>query len=178
MNYVALLRGINAGVKRRVPMAELRQLFTDMGFSNVKTYINSGNVIFSSDTTLDQSKVQQTLETHFGFDIDTLILSGNKICEIARQIPKDWQNDYQDHKSDVCYLFADVDSSDVLNGFKINPDVEEVRYIDGAVLSSVSRKNQPKSSLLKLVGTPLYRRMTVRNVTTARKLAELVKESV
>ena len=48
MKYVALLRGVNAGGNRKVPMAELRETFADMDFSDISTYINSGNVIFSS----------------------------------------------------------------------------------------------------------------------------------
>ena len=51
MKYVALLRGINVGGNNRVPMAELKLCFEKMGFNNVVTYINSGNVIFESNQT-------------------------------------------------------------------------------------------------------------------------------
>ena len=47
--YIALLRGVNISGKNKVPMAELKKGFEEMGFSEVRTYLNSGNVIFSSD---------------------------------------------------------------------------------------------------------------------------------
>lgn len=175
MKYVALLRGVNAGGHRRVPMGELRELFSELGFTDISTYINSGNVVFSSTTKPNQSEVEKAIENKFGFPVDTLILTGEQIMTIAKTIPNEWQNDYTDHKSDVCYLFADVDSPNVINTIAPNPDIETIMYVPGAVLSNLSRQNQPKGSLKRLIGTPLYKRMTVRNTTTARKLAELVQ---
>lgn len=174
MNYVALLRRINAGGNRRVPMAELRELFASLGFTDVSTYVNSGNVIFSSTTTPNQTVVENAIENKFGFTVDTLILSADEFLSIANAVPSEWQNDYTDHKSDVCFLFADVDSPDVIDRIAPKSDIETIHYIPGAVLSNVTRQNQPKSSLKRLIGTPLYARMTMRNITTVRKLAELI----
>ncbi|NLL75142.1 MAG: DUF1697 domain-containing protein, partial [Erysipelothrix sp.] len=49
MKYVALLRGINVGGKNKVDMKELKALFIDLGYTEVQTYINSGNVIFDTN---------------------------------------------------------------------------------------------------------------------------------
>ena len=62
MKYVALLRGVNAGGNRKVPMAELRETFADMDFSDVSTYINSGNVIFSSQSKPSTEAIREKLE--------------------------------------------------------------------------------------------------------------------
>lgn len=48
MNYVALLRGVNVGGKNKVSMSELKVCFEDLGYQNVSTYINSGNILFTS----------------------------------------------------------------------------------------------------------------------------------
>ena len=173
MKYVALLRGINAGGNRRVPMAELRQIFADMGFTDVTTYINSGNVVFSARSEPSAGVIREKLETVFGFEIPLLVLSAEHIRRIAEAIPKEWQNDTV-QKSDVIYLFPDVDSPDVMDKFGYRPEFETIHYVPGALITNVTRKNQPKSSLVKLIGTPLYGYMTVRNVNTARKLATLV----
>ncbi len=173
MKYVLLLRGINVGIGRRVPMAELRRLFTEMGFSDVITYINSGNVIFSSEEKPDPVKVQTHLEAYFGFNLDLLILGAESVRRIAETIPETWLND-KEQKSDVLYLFGDVDEPDLVKQIGYRPEFETILYTQGALITNVTRKNQPKSSILKIMGTPLYQRMTVRNVTTARKLAELV----
>ncbi len=147
MKYVALLRGINAGGNRRVPMAELRVLFEGMGFTNVITYINSGNVIFSSVSAPEAAAIQQTVEKHFGFDIDTLILSQVKLTSVINAIPGEWAND-SEQKSDVLFLFPDVDSPDIMQHIGFRPEFETIQYIQGAVLSNVTRVNQPKSSLV------------------------------
>ncbi len=73
--YVAFLRGINLG-KRRLPMSRLKELFEELGFAEVKTFIASGNVLFSSkakDTRSLEAKIAKHLETFLGFDVDTFI---------------------------------------------------------------------------------------------------------
>ncbi len=178
--YVALLRGVNVGGNHRVPKAEFQAVLESMGFTDVIIYLNSGNAVFASDTLPTAATVQTALEQHFGFEIPTLVLSSEKIQTIANMIPAEWTNDAPNpdktgQKSDVLYLFDDLNAPDVLAKISHRPDIETMLYVDGAVLANVARANQTKYSLLKLVGTPLYRSMTVRNINTARKLAELVK---
>lgn len=174
MKYVALLRGVNVGGNRTVPMRELRQIFEDMGFTDVTTYINSGNVIFSSASKPITTEIGQHMAAHFGFTIDMIVLSQAELAPVVQAIPHEWTNDTE-QKSDVAFLFADVDSPDIVQSIGYRPDVETMRYVPGALVMNISRKNQLKGSLLKIVRTPLYRRMTIRNVTTTRKLAELIK---
>lgn len=175
MKYIALLRGVNAGGNRRVPMQELRQQFVSLGFSEVSTYINSGNVIFVSDTPPDAGAIQRTLEAYFGFTIDTLVLSVDQLHAIAAAIPDTWKNDYSEHKSDVCFLLDDNDAATIKRQISSQREFETLLYVPGAILSNVPRKYQPKSTLLKLASTPLYQRMTVRNATTVRKLVKLTE---
>lgn len=176
MKYVVLLRGVNVGGNRRVEMARFRGVLVRLGMENVRTYINSGNAVGDFDGSLSSGIVQVALEHEFGFAVPTLVVTGDDIIRIAQAIPADWQNDYSKHKSDVAYLFPEVDTPATKDIFGENPDVETILYVPGALLSCVSRANQPKSSLKKVIGTPLYQHMTVRNVTTACKLAEMVAQ--
>ncbi|HEY1085593.1 MAG TPA: DUF1697 domain-containing protein [Candidatus Saccharimonadales bacterium] len=181
MKYVALVRGINVGGNHRVPKAEFQTVLEEFGFQDVVIYLNSGNAVFASDHEPKAADVQAALEKHFGFTIPTLILSAEKIKTIAATIPEDWTNDApkpdkSGQKSDVLYLFDEANTADVLEKIRYRPEVETMIYTDGAIVANVSRKNQSKYSLLKVVGTPLYRQMTVRNITTAKKLAQLVED--
>ncbi len=178
MRYVALLRGINVGGNHRVPKLELQNILEGLGFQDVMIYINSGNAIFSSDNEPKANEVRAVLENHFGFSIPTLVLSGQKIKAIADAIPDSWTNDppkpdKSGQKSDVLYLFDEANESSILEKIGYRPDAETMIYVDGAVLANVTRRNQSRYSLLKIIGTPLYQQMTIRNSTTARKLAEL-----
>jgi uncharacterized protein (DUF1697 family) len=180
MKYVALVRGINVGGNHRVPKTEFQAVLEGLGFRDVVIYINSGNAVFASDTQPKAADVQAALEKHFGFDIPTLILSADKVKAIAAAIPPEWTNDApkpdkSGQKSDVLYLFDDVNAPDIIEKLGHRPEVETMIYVDGAVLANISRKDQSRYSLLRLMGTPLYRRMTIRNITTAKKLAELVE---
>ncbi len=178
MKYVVLVRGINVGGNHRVPKLEFQAILEGLGFQNVVIYLNSGNAVFSSDQQPEAAVVQAALEKHFGFPIPTLVLSGDKIKAIAAAIPENWTNDppkpdKSGQKSDVLYLFDAVNTPEILENVGYRPEVETMIYVDGAVIANVTRANQSKYSLLKVIGTPLYQQMTVRNITTAKKLAEL-----
>lgn len=178
--YVALLRGVNVGGNHPVPKKEFQAVLEGLGFSDVVIYLNSGNAVFASEVTPPTATVQKALEAHFGFDIPTLILPAEQIKKIAAAIPASWSNDppkpdKSGQKSDVLYLFEELNQPGVLTKIGYRPDVETMLYVDGAVLANVTRINQTKYSLLKLMGTPEYKLMTIRNVNTARKLAELVE---
>lgn len=180
MRYVVLLRGVNVGGSHRVPKLEFQQVLEGLGFQDVVIYINSGNAVFTSFDKPSATKLQHALEDHFGFTIPTLVLSGDKIQKIAAAIPTEWTNDApkpdkSGQKSDVLYLFDEANTPDVIQKLGYRPEVETMLYLDGAVLANIKRINQSKYSLLKIVGTPLYQQMTIRNITTAKKLAELVK---
>lgn len=179
MRYVALLRGVNVGGNHRVPKAEFQAVLEGLGFYDETIYLNSGNAVFTSDNAVESSEVQSALENHFGFSTPTLILPGSKVREIAGAIPLDWTNDTPQpdksgQKSDVLYLFNEIDKPDILDNIGYKSDIEKMIYVSGAVIANISRANQLKGSLQKLVGTSLYSQMTIRNVNTARKLAELI----
>lgn len=180
MKYVALVRGINVGGNHPVPKAEFKTVLESLGFQDVMIYLNSGNAVFSSEHEPKASEVQVALEKHFGFSIPTLVLSANKVKAIAATIPSEWTNDKPQpdrsgQKSDVLYLFDDLNTQDVLEKLGHKPEIETMMYVDGAVVANITRKNQGKGSLQKLIGTELYKSVTIRNINTAKKLAELVE---
>ncbi len=178
MKYVVLLRGVNVGGNRRVPKKVFQKVLENLGFYGVQTYINSGNAVFSSNHEPTASEVQKALEEHFGFAIPTLLLRGDTVQRIAEAIPPEWTNDTpkpdkSGQKSDILYLFDEVNSPAILEKLGYRPEIETMLYVDGAVLANITRANQMKGSLQKIIGTKLYNQMTIRNITTAKKLAKL-----
>lgn len=179
MKYVALVRGINVGGNNRVPKAEFKEVLESIGFTDVLIYLNSGNALFSANQAPKASDVQAALEKHFGFSIPTLVLPASKVKAIAAAIPREWTNDKPQpdksgQKSDVIYLFDDVNTPDILEKLGHKAEIESMLYVDGAVIANITRANQSKGSLQKLIGTKLYKSVTIRNINTAKKLAELV----
>ncbi len=172
MKYIALLRGINVGGNRKVEMRKLKTLFESLGCTNVTTYLNSGNVIFESNTKQEplQNEIPKKLKRKFGFEIQTLIKNENEIKKVADAIPKNWKND-PEQKSDVAYLFPEIDSKKTIDELPIKKEFIDIRYIQGAIIWNVMKKDYNKSHLNKIISLKQYQLMTVRNVNTARHLA-------
>ena len=88
--YIALLRGINVGGHKKVPMAELRELLTKSGLENVKTYIQSGNVIFQSskdDLAVLETEIKKTILDHFGFNVSVMVRTRTQLNAIFENCP-------------------------------------------------------------------------------------------
>lgn len=173
MKYIALLRGINVGGHKRVEMKKLRALFESLGCINVSTYINSGNILFESGERQENlhNKVAISLQREFGFDIPTLIKTYQEIKKIADAIPNTWQND-SEQKTDVAYLFKEIDFKEIVDLLPIKKEFIALKYVEGAIIWNVKRKDVNKSHLTQIIAHELYQSMTVRNVNTARYLAE------
>ncbi len=173
MKYVALLRGINVGGNHTVPMTKLKAFFESFSCTNVKTYINSGNVIFDSAQSLKSlyAELEDGLKKEFGFAIPLLIKTRAEMQKIAAAIPKTWLND-EEQRTDVAYLFALIDTKATVALLPIKKEYVTIKYVKGAIAWNVRRSNVNKSQLVKLISSALYKSMTVRNVNTARYLAE------
>ena len=172
MKYIALLRGINVGKEKRIDMKDLKRTFVSLNFENVSTYINSGNIFFETEEKQKDLDIQvkERIKTEYGLDIPTLIKTEEEIKHIANTIPDEWQNNSEE-KTDVAYLFSEIDSEEILNELPFKKEYIEIGYVKGALIWNVKRMNYNKSHLNKIIGHRLYQFMTVRNVNTARYLA-------
>lgn len=177
MIYAALLRGINVGGKNKINMKMLKATFETAGMDDVVTYINSGNIIFSSreEEKLELSgKLEKAILQDFSLQIRVLIRSKEEIESVIEALPDIWKND-REMKSDVMFLWDEIDEASLLDSLKIRSGIDTVKYIPGAILWSVDKKNISKSGLSKIAGTNTYKKMTIRNVNTVRKIYELIQ---
>lgn len=177
MRYVALLRGINVGGANKVSMAELKTVFEAAGMTDVRTYINSGNVLFSSDIEREQLRreLEQAIADACGVAPDIQLRTAEELAALVEAIPAHWTNG-EAMKCDVVFLQPDVDRPELLGELDPRPGIEDALYVPGALVWRVDRKDATRSRLVRIVGTPLYDRVTVRNCNTARKLLALISE--
>lgn len=177
MIYAALLRGINVGGNNKINMKELKEAFEQAGMSSVKTYINSGNIVFKDARIKEQVTLvlEAAIFERFGLRIKVLVYSFDEFSRIAQAVPAEWANDER-LKSDVLFLWQQADDEGVLEQLPLKPDIDRVQYVPGAILWSVDRVQVTKSGMAKIVGTKLYKLVTVRNVNTVRKIYILMKE--
>ncbi|MCB8905885.1 MULTISPECIES: DUF1697 domain-containing protein [unclassified Streptomyces] len=89
--YAALLRGINVSGHRKVPMAELRPLIEGLGHTNVRTYLQSGNAVFTTDSGAGEDELttalEDAIEERFGFRVDCLVRGGDYLAAVAEDCP-------------------------------------------------------------------------------------------
>lgn len=177
MRVVALLRGINVGGSRPLEMAALRLLFEGLGLKSVRTYIASGNVVFETAES-DLGALTQTLETaiqaRFGFDVAVLLWPSQQLSVLLASIPTTWVNDTV-MKTDVMFLWPEVDLPESLSLLGANPAVEDAIYLPGALVWRIDRALRSKSRVPKIIGTPLHKKMTVRNINTVRALMSMLE---
>lgn len=175
--YIALLRGINVGGHKRVPMAELRTAFEALGHRQVATYVQSGNVVFSSD--LDRrtlaAGIERALLDHFGFDIPVIVRSERELAAVARRHPFAANQD-DPTKLAVLFLAAAPAAEDVdeFDAARFAPD-EFV--VDGSELYVHYPNGTGRSKLtIDAVERALKSSATGRNWRTVGKLLELAGE--
>jgi uncharacterized protein (DUF1697 family) len=92
---------------------------------------------------------------------------------VVKALPRTWVND-ETMKCDVMFLWDDVARASVVKELPIKPEIEEVKYVAGALLWRVDRDGVT-SGLMNLARMPLYKKMTIRNCNTTRKLLELME---
>lgn len=179
MISIALLRGINVGGKNKVEMGRLKQTFEGLGLDRVRTYINTGNVIFDSGGRSPGSlrpDLQAAITDEFDLELEIVLRDINEMTATADAIPASWVND-STMKCDVMFLWESVDSPDIIESLPIREDIDTVFYVPGAVIWKVDRPNLTRSGMTKIVGTKLYKSMTVRNCNTVRKIVELMADA-
>jgi uncharacterized protein (DUF1697 family) len=117
--YISMLRGINVGANKRIKMGELRNLYRSLNFKDVKTFIQSGNVIFNSqymNSSDLMDKIETKIKENLGFDVKILIMTKNQLKQVIDENPF--------KKEDIKHLYvtflSDAPSENFINEIKLN----------------------------------------------------------
>lgn len=177
--YVILLRGINVGGKNLIPMAKLRERLEEQGFVDVATYIQSGNVIARSSLGADAvvRKVEKCLPATFKLDsslIKVLALTHRQLQAVVEDKPKGFGDRPDTYHSDVIFLMG-IRVGVAMKVFSPREGVDRVWPGEGVVYSQRLSAKRTQSRLSKIVATPAYKQMTIRNWNTATKLLAMLE---
>lgn len=179
MRYLALLRGINVGGNTLIKMTELKECFESLGFDDVRTYINSGNVIFSSD---DKDKlrlakdIEAAITKSFAHTVRVVVFSYEEWRAVVENAPKHWGKD-DSYRYNLLVLLPPVTSTEAIAATgAVKPAMEFAEAGKGVIYQGASIKDIGKTTYAKIVGTPIYKQMTIRNFNTATKLLKKMEE--
>ena len=176
--YIALLRGINVSGHKKIKMAHLRQLMTKMGFIDVQTYIQSGNLVFKyadANPEIIAAKIKKGIKNEYGFDVEVLVLESNNFKKIADQNPYSINED-ADRKL-IYYIFLfdlpDLDATEKLSSQEF--DGEEFSITNECIFlycfGGYGKAKCNNNFFEKRLGI----RATARNYNTVNKLLELTR---
>jgi uncharacterized protein (DUF1697 family) len=176
---VALLRGINVGGKNNVPMARLRDVLEGLGFTGVATYIASGNVILESDRSADETRalIEAALPRHFALDdglVRVLVLSRGQLQAIVDDRPAGFGSQPDLYHSDAIFLMG-IEAAEAIAVFDPREGVDAVWPGDGVIYSQRLSSQRTRSRLSRMMGTPAYKSMTIRNWNTTTTLLEMLR---
>jgi uncharacterized protein (DUF1697 family) len=174
--YVALLRGINVGAAKRVAMADLKRIVEDLGFHDVKTLLNSGNVVFSGEEARSSdvaASIEQAVLEATGVSSKTIALSAVEFAQVVAENPvADKPNP---SRLLVAFLFNPEERRDLLSIAKDDWSPERV-----AVGSKAAYFWCPdgilESKALKAAGKVLRTDVTTRNWATVLKINALLQK--
>ncbi len=147
--HVALLRGINISGKNKVPMLDLKKGFEDIGFEDVKTYLNSGNVIFSGKDDIQKmtNKIEEMIKKQFELDIPVFVITVKDLEDILSQAPDWWGNDNKEIYDNLIFIIPPAIFADVLKEIgEPKEGLEKIQNYKNAIFWSFNRKEYQKTN--------------------------------
>ena len=176
--YLVLLRGINVGGKNIIKMTDLNASFEEMGFLNVVTYIQSGNVLVQSeekDKAVLTTRIEKGLSKRFNFEAKVVMIAQKELAAIVKSAPEGFGQDDKMFRYDVIFLKEPLTPKEAMQSVKVREGVDTAHAGKQALYFSrlISRASQ--SYLTKIIGMPVYQFMTIRNWNTTTKLLALME---
>jgi uncharacterized protein (DUF1697 family) len=176
--YVALLRGINVGGRNPIKMPGLKACFEANGFDDVSTYIQSGNVVFTS-TTSNQAeltrRIERMLASAFDYEASVVLRSRKRMRETVDRAPKGFGIEPTRYRYDVVFLKSPLSARTAMKSVLTKEGVDRVWSGSGVLYTSRLASRAAQSRLSRIVSLPIYRDMTIRNWNTTTKLLQMLE---
>ena len=176
MRYILLLRGINVGGKNKVSMQDLKASLEEVGYQNVITYINSGNVIFDADDSFASIKSNIiAILGRFPFTIKYTILTKDEYLEEINNLPEWWYQPLA--RTDVLFYTDEANPEDIQNKISQMPLHDEIVHFGKKAVfwGKYSEKEFLRTAYHKLlIKEKFYPLVTIRNGRTFDKLGKML----
>jgi uncharacterized protein (DUF1697 family) len=171
VQYLALLRGINVGGKNLVKMADLRAAVEEMGFADVATYIQSGNVLFRAPRQKRDelaARIESRLSRRFGIELRVVLLTEAQLKDVIKGAPRGFGA--ESRLNDVIFLRKPLTARKAFGLAELREGVDRAWAGTGVLYFSRLASKASSSRLSKIVALPEYQNMTIRSWNTTTKL--------
>lgn len=177
--YLALLRGINVGGNNIIKMADLKACFESMGLMDVVTYIQSGNVIFKSaekDNAKLTMKIEIGLSERFDYEARLVVISHKQLKRAVDESPRGFGKEPDKFRYDAIFLKEPLTAKEAMKSISVKEGVDNAYAGKDVLYFSRLISRITSTHLTKIVGTPIYQNMTIRNWNTTTKLLALMEK--
>ncbi len=177
MKYAVLLRGINVGKNISIKMTDLKYAVEEAGFKNVKTYIQSGNVVFESlekDLLKIESTLQHKLRNAFKFDSGIVVLTYEQLKRVLIEAPADWPK-RDDLRRYIAFMIRPLLVKDVMLEVELREEVDSVKEGKDVFYMSTLLSGLTRSRFPKLISRAVYKSITIRSYDTTQKILALME---
>jgi len=173
--YIAFLRGVNISGKNKVPMAELKKDFEKFDFGEVKTYLNSGNVIFSSDennTEKMAKQIERMIKNQYELDIPVFVISREELVDILRNAPDWWGDENKEIYDNLIFIMPPATFTEAYSEIgEPKEELEKIKDYKEVIFWSFSRKDYQKTNWWsKTASANISSKLTIRTANTVRKI--------
>jgi uncharacterized protein (DUF1697 family) len=177
--FLALLRGINVGGNNIIKMTDLKSCFEEMGFTSVLTYIQSGNVIFTTEGSVSRlltKRIESVLSERFSYDSKIVLVPEEKLESVVSDAPPGFGVQPDKYRYDVVFLMDGVSPSDILGLLNPRDGVDDAWSGEQILYFRRLSSKASQSRLTRLAGLSVYKSVSIRNWNTTVKLLSLMKE--
>ena len=178
IQYLILLRGINVGGNNIIKMTDLKLCFEKMGFSDVLTYIQSGNVLFRSgekDKTKLTDIIERGLSERFRYESRIVAVTHQQLNKVVNRAPDGFGSDPDHYRYDVLFLKEPLLPDEAIRSVKNREGVDNVWAGESVLYFSRLISKASLSYLTKIITQPIYKQMTIRNWNTTTRLLKLME---
>jgi uncharacterized protein (DUF1697 family) len=176
--YIALLRGINISGKNKISMSELKKEFTEHGFTEVVTYLNSGNIIFScviDNEAILSNEIELMIKERFDLNIPVFVISQEKLEELLSHAPGWWGDDNKEVYDNLIFMMPPLSYKvfyDVIGNPKV--EYEKVQNYSNVIFWSFIRKDYQKTNWWSgTASSNISNKITIRTANTVRKIVSM-----
>lgn len=177
-HYIALLRGINVSGKNIIKMEVLKSLFEQIGFKNVQTYIQSGNIVFSYKKEVLEKlrkKIQESIHKEFGYDVHVAICTAESFVEMVKANPFLKRRDVSEEKLYYTFVSETPVAKSVTHLQSLATEGEEIAIGTNILYLYVPGQYGKTKLSNSFIENKLKLSATTRNLKTCRQLLSMLK---
>lgn len=177
IKYIALLRGINISGKNKISMNELKEEFEHLGYKEIITYLNSGNIIFDSDIddkNIIKNNIQLMIKGKFNLDIPVHIITVQELKELLDNHPEWWGKNEKGIYDNIIFVIPPTTYSEVISIIGSPNEYEKIKEYKNNIFWSYSLKDYRKTNWWsKTASTSISNSITIRTANTVKKILEI-----